>query len=296
MADDLLYHYTSIGGLKGMLDSQSLWMTDINYLNDSEEGKDFIAHINNFLCQSDFEQIVEKSKLWSLIKDLDFIRSAIIEFASPDFFDEAKLDSYSISFSAKPDLLSQWRGYCPPEGGLCLGFSGLESISSISGYEGDDNSDEYYIYHSSCLYGEHEKNAATINFINSYLDLIYNIYLRGVNDRKYKPNIDEMFEIFTFYFNNLTIFKNKHFMEESEFRIIANCKREIVNPNFREKMNILIPYIKLNFNTENLKRIIIGPCADQALAEQSLQRFLGSFGSDFEHVKIECSDIPYRQL
>ena len=32
-----LYHYTSLEGLRGIVDSRTLWATDIRYLNDAQE-------------------------------------------------------------------------------------------------------------------------------------------------------------------------------------------------------------------------------------------------------------------
>ena len=35
--DTIIYHYTSPEGILGIIESNSLWATDINYLNDSSE-------------------------------------------------------------------------------------------------------------------------------------------------------------------------------------------------------------------------------------------------------------------
>jgi hypothetical protein len=35
--DDFLYHYTTPDGLIGIVETQTLWATDVFYLNDSEE-------------------------------------------------------------------------------------------------------------------------------------------------------------------------------------------------------------------------------------------------------------------
>ena len=37
MTDELIYHYTDLNGLLGILESKELWATDVRYLNDASE-------------------------------------------------------------------------------------------------------------------------------------------------------------------------------------------------------------------------------------------------------------------
>ena len=41
----ILYHYTSLRGLFGIVNSRALWVSEIRYLNDAEE----LRHINRWL-------------------------------------------------------------------------------------------------------------------------------------------------------------------------------------------------------------------------------------------------------
>lgn len=54
-----LYHYTTLEGLKGILETQTLWATHFEFLNDSSELSTFkdilsnalmVAHESNFDC------------------------------------------------------------------------------------------------------------------------------------------------------------------------------------------------------------------------------------------------------
>lgn len=40
-----LYHYTALEGVKGILESKTLWLTNINTANDSSEGKIILEKI-----------------------------------------------------------------------------------------------------------------------------------------------------------------------------------------------------------------------------------------------------------
>ena len=46
---DELYHYTGIHGLKGIVESQTLWATHYKYLNDAEEIRQFRDRLPDIL-------------------------------------------------------------------------------------------------------------------------------------------------------------------------------------------------------------------------------------------------------
>ena len=52
---------------------------------------------------------------------------------------------YVASFTANPDLLSQWRGYCPNGAGFCLGFS----CQNLAGFSAEN---EFRL--AECIYDE----------------------------------------------------------------------------------------------------------------------------------------------
>ena len=46
---DTLYHYTSMDGCRGIIETQTLWATHYQHLNDSSELKRFAATLPTFL-------------------------------------------------------------------------------------------------------------------------------------------------------------------------------------------------------------------------------------------------------
>lgn len=86
--------------------------------------------------------------------------------------------------------------------------------------------------------------------------------------------------------------KDKAYDYEKEIRLIGDFKDAPIK--FREKNGYVIPYKEVYFAKEHIKTIKLGPCMNQGNAEFSLRHFLDSRG--FEHVKIEKSEIPYRNL
>jgi len=51
--EKLLYHYTTVTGLKGIVESQSLWASDVRYMNDSAELKYIISLLKD--CSESFQ-------------------------------------------------------------------------------------------------------------------------------------------------------------------------------------------------------------------------------------------------
>ena len=52
--DDWIYHYTSPEGLRGIIDSGELWLTNTAFVNDTTEGKS-LGNESNLFEENDFE-------------------------------------------------------------------------------------------------------------------------------------------------------------------------------------------------------------------------------------------------
>ena len=111
---DLLFHYTSGGGLRGILESSSLWATNYRFLNDASE----VAY-----GASLFEAIIQEK----LAKEGDPV---LLEFLgrtlrTANAFD-GMFDCYIACFCERDDLLNQWRTYAGSGGGFALGLKTKE--------------------------------------------------------------------------------------------------------------------------------------------------------------------------
>ena len=111
----LLYHYTDVHGLQGIITHQQLWATNIAYLNDSQE----IHHAERVANGV----IYHRAQTASDPKDQEVLTFLYDPKGIP--FDPPRRpapDVFVTSFSQEGDLLSQWRGYCPNGDGYSLGF------------------------------------------------------------------------------------------------------------------------------------------------------------------------------
>lgn len=255
----MLYHYTSQHGIAGIVQSQSIWATHVMYLNDTSE---FVHGIS----------FAEDASLRLYMED-DYL--AAFGLAVRKALDSVTADDlYVACFSERPDLLSQWRGYCPGGAGLCLGFD-LDCIKAFCATRG------YRL--EQCLY-DHKDQAQQIQ---SLVERCLEMFPKpSISRSKYdslspegqvdycidyhsrttagpdKSQADEAVDWLCRQIADLTpLFKNDGFREEAEWRIVANCPAEQVK--FRACSSFLAPYVELELLSATsgnaLREVIIGP-------------------------------------
>lgn len=148
-----LFHYTTLGGLEGILKSQSLWATHYQDLNDSQEmiyAKQVLKkHVVPYLINQ-IEQMVKTGVLDKKQIDIESPVGSPANFIADRWIDnliQASLKGniatpYIFSFCAhkkasyeeKNGLLSQWRGY-GADGGYALIFN-TERLEALLHEEG----------------------------------------------------------------------------------------------------------------------------------------------------------------
>jgi hypothetical protein len=88
------------------------------------------------------------------------------------------------------------------------------------------------------------------------------------------------------------IIKNDSYEYEKEVRVIGSFDESPIL--HRKKGYIKIPYKEVYFSKDQLESITLGPCVSTDENVAALKEFLICRG--FEHVKIEKSEVPYRNL
>lgn len=108
-----LGHYTNTQGLLGIYQTRTLRATNIKFLNDEQEFVHALNLIREIISNTDSKKAADK------IEEFEDFRKKIL--SKLDSIDEYSSESiFTLSFSEKTDLLSQWRGYCPNNDGYCL--------------------------------------------------------------------------------------------------------------------------------------------------------------------------------
>jgi hypothetical protein len=91
-----LTHYTNLQGLIGIIGTHGFCLSDMRFLNDSEEYKNGVI-----LSQKRLQEYISKSSKFNKI-----IQDAILELSLP-----LKNTYFVASLSEKEDSLEQWRAY-----------------------------------------------------------------------------------------------------------------------------------------------------------------------------------------
>jgi hypothetical protein len=265
ISDNTLYHYTGIGGLKGIADKWQLRMTEIAYLNDRKEYTDSFSILEDlydckFKCSDKYRDIFSLA-----LKDSKNIEDIALF--------ESKFDKvFVFSLSTKKDDLNQWRSYAT-RGGYSIGFnfSALDHMSKLYQYG------ELYLL--PCIYDNSSKMSIVENIINKILE-DFDLY------PLFGDNLKKKIEHHAFLIRNeimklAPIFKSKYFHEEAEWRLIYIENNQALWFQSFERGNLLVPCffvdLPLKINDEfPIKRIHIGPLpkSEKMLAYQSTFNFI----------------------
>jgi len=149
-----IYHYTTITGLKGIVESQNLWATHYAYLNDAEEVKHFNERLK-LVLRPVLEKIFADFKNsapdkyehlgrghGAIAKLIDNEANTLVTILYRTLLDDFDSGPYITSFCRAPTekeqkhgLLSQWRAY-GPDGGCAVAF-GTKEIHDLLKLEQD---------------------------------------------------------------------------------------------------------------------------------------------------------------
>lgn len=286
----MLYHYTNLQGLTGIISNQNIWASHCRYLNDVSE----FEHAFNFI----------KDIASGIYIEDDYL--SVFAFKVGQAIERMyKQDSYITSFSGKVDSLSQWRGYGSPGQGICIGFNqkiikqfceeNQYSLEKCSYFHSEQRKDIIAII-NNCLnvFPKLGVSREAFNALNSQ-DMV--AYSSDLDDYISKGNgATEVKEALNCLCNSIQkyapIMKNTGFREESEWRIICNDPNE--NILFRDASSHLIPYIELpliQYSNDIISEIIVGPNPNMSRCVDSIHKLL--VNNSLINVKVKRSEIPF---
>lgn len=313
---DYVYHYTSYGGLEGILSGKSLWVNETTYMNDRMELKEFgeqsIYNLEQMIYDTDRQPHPRnRFRLW----EIDYFSNHVRE----RFRDVA----YLASFSAVGNLLSQWRAYCP-QGGVSIGVP-LEALRTAATKqsltctwceydrpdwlyyfvlkEGSDRDLNFpRIWHN--LY----KQVAAVPISQS--DIEGEVQTKNIRDAlaRYGTAVDDerekMLAKARISLRNLSeacfkispIFKHQAFKEEQEFRVFTTDP-DRSNLGLRSGPRGYVTYVPLPLREcfEDSKIAIwVGPCepAQRDSLSRAVEILLKKHG--IENADIRHSNVPLR--
>lgn len=303
----LLYHYTTVEGLQGILEKNDLWATSAYFLNDPAEiiyGYDRLREVlDKWLANA--SSVGEKDSLRvTLVSEL---RKA---------FGEVLLEKkiihpiYLACFCEHDNLLSQWRAY-GQSGGYSIGFRvpTLETVSLGPGFRPEPNT--YTATWARVEYNRDEQ----IKQCNAVLDPILALLDSETGEAIRKISDHPLFGYAAFYrvmqeilLEEIVRFKNEAFNVEKEWRIIVRrreLKKQTIDDAgktavplyFRALKGMLVPYVKLiptdpPYKTLPIQSIRTGPTLDKETSKMAITLMLEKTG--YPRVRVDGADISVR--
>lgn len=267
--ETLLWHYTNGSGLLGILESGTLYSTQVSCLNDSSEIRYGTSLFKNALIA-----LLPKYSANAAIEPFLQRYLKLME-EEPERPNHAPSPFFVTCFSQQEDDLNQWRSYCGGENGYAIGFV-------ASTLFGSPNSVMVRVNYDRTL---HEKLAAeiaeaTVKFLQDGLD----------NKRAESPQKWEE-EFFTYWDPFITrlapMVKDPGFSSENEYRIIHEFHiGELKDMKFVQKRTMLSRHLALSFPFGGeawvprlpVAKVLVGPCRHREITRISVDTLLRKMG------------------
>lgn len=316
-----LYHYTSLGGLKGILESQCLRATRYDRLNDKSELYHFQSELTSALIPFLRANIRKRSKSNAHLRKAVKLSGGPMRVAFKDSVDligrffrvtfegddatPAFATPYITSFCShshddvyirRNGLLSQWRGY-GTAGRFALVFSTRKLESMLS----EEATRHSYSFLTLCDVVYNNEN---LRFEDRFAELLQEIE-HDWEKHVLHEGSGAKEDILKEFIKDAARFKHRAFFEEREYRIVACPMTDKLDELFREMGAPPVqelpfkqveldetrrPFIALLRGASKhlpIKRVIVGPHPRQGdLLRDAVAITKGA-------IPIHCSETPY---
>lgn len=250
--NDLLYHYTGLAGLQGIVEHQELWASNIWYLNDTRE----YLHATEVI--KDLIRTVAVSK-----SDQEAALQLLADYQNRQF-DEI----HTISLSEHGDRLSQWRGYCSVNSGYSIGFDKklLVELAAKQGYE-----------LVQCIYDKDAQEKILLPHVQALIagDAERIRDLGTIAPRLKHPSFSEEQEW-------RLVIKDFDFRSKDDWGIRQGNTMLIPYTRFT---------VKNDHSYSSIYEIVIGPTPEPELAKHSLSKFMFRSGLYGRHMRLSTSSF-----
>ena len=292
----MLFHYTSPGGLLGILRKTqpiSLYFTRYDSLNDIKEREDILDSLSAYCRMKQENGAFSEDFIHAVlaIKPGDNVwisYSDSINTEGPEaVFQNIPCDTYLCCFSEVSDHLPMWNYYTKTTRceGYCIGFDRLLLADQ------DDTGRGYSLKLKKVIYDDAEKTA----FFDSFLPELYECYCAGdAADR------EEVLKVVQTILSDFQfVFKNASFRHENEVRGILQLPKGGARPgydlpevNFRNSNGYIVPYVEYPVDKTAVQQVVVGPLLDQEIAVRNLNEMLLFNG--YQNVTVLESKVPIR--
>jgi Protein of unknown function (DUF2971) len=284
---EILYHYTSQTGLKGMLNEKTIWASKIHYLNDSKE---FALALE--LASDELDRRIKAATSQGDRSRLELLRDTIYTIS--------RVNTCVCCFSELDDDLSQWRGYGGGNAGFSVGFT-REWFTRVKETLG--------LSLSPCIYDPEKRQRLIQDEIDEFFatntekEPDYWDRNRGYVD----PDRPRTFGVSRHAGNDFAtrlaliapLIKHKSFEAEREWRLVAATvpAHEL---HHRPGRSMLIPYYKIPIGDDDkfdsIREIVVGPTPHPDLSAASVESLAIAAGlvNPDNTLRTKTTRIPFR--
>ena len=269
----LLFHYTDLEAVKGILTSKSLWLSKFTSTNDISEIRLAIQHFQAFVGKE--------------ARDVGDDEASLLREAASRLESFRRTNICLASFCEEDDLLSQWRAYGNDGRGIALGFStpGLQEVArrhKLSLYR--------------CVYDPKDQERIASDLVKLLLRAARARTARSASGRE--ALLDKFIALFL---HVAPVIKDHRFGEEREWRLVTESMRFAdrgMFPVLKGNQASVKYAIRLangaRGHSDVISRVTIGPTLDPYNVYDAIDLLAQRTG--FEVKKVEISGIPFRLL
>ncbi|MFL1802919.1 DUF2971 domain-containing protein [Plesiomonas shigelloides] len=253
----LIYHYTNVGGLKGICgeDKAMLRSTDSRYLSDKNEITYGIE-----IAKKQVGENLSKMFIRSDIPSAQEFISRMVCLANDSLF-------YTTSFCNEGDKLSQWQEYASYGDGFSIGF--------------DRNDLQAFI------------NKSDFNLVDvNYSDIMFKSILHAMEVEQVKDPVQErvlrdleLYKAYPMILDDIASAKNDTYHSEDEVRAFLVNRIQHLDKQqicYFDRGSQKVPFIPLWIDKRIIKEVIVGPNCDKTLAMNLLHDIKFRYEYEFE--------------
>lgn len=280
-----LYHYTSDVGLRGILESGRIWLTDMFRLNDPSELRHGFSHAVKLLSER-AKTGPEEAQLFAEIF-ADVITDGL----------ERSAHYFVCSFSTNGDELGQWRAYADNGRGYALGFDG-KALENAFGT--DLRSSTYHITYDDDVLADIQRRLVEGMFDLISFDLISGRQPGRIDGATVVAYMKELaVALAKNALEAALFFKHEAYINEAEFRFRQLYAAKVPVPGLkrRYRSSEVVKYREFDWRSvkpEALKRIVVGPAVDRHKGKRFVEDCLEAFHTG--SVEVVHSGVPYRAV
>lgn len=276
-----LWYYTTGSTFAQILNSRSVWSTQISCLNDHTEFRYSVR-----LLREQFKGVDNRDA------DVRWLAGYLYEVLANDGADSSFF--FVFCMSLVKDDLSQWRGYSGGEGGVCIGFDPERMVTPKRGFI------------LPVLY-QRDQQKLFIDDIAKWTMIFFGNGLKGRPGADLKKWADSFLEVWrehVIYF--APVLKDNSFEQESEWRLIYSMSPDDVQRiEILQRSTLISRHLPLSFGDKlPIREVVVGPCRHPVVSRVSVGTYLDAKGyalnqegeNDPNKVTISSSRIPFQTM